>query len=87
VDHKRFMVEVIVKEPLRPEEADRLQKWIAAQVDMPVLMTVQTADHPSDFYGDGIAIKKPAFTIKVRAGFFSRLKPSGSWRGGSCRSR
>ncbi|MSV25392.1 DUF389 domain-containing protein [Selenomonas sp. WCA-380-WT-3B 3/] len=55
VDHKRFMVEVIVKEPLRPEEADRLQKWIAAQVDMPVLMTVQTADHPSDFYGDGIA--------------------------------
>lgn len=55
VDHKRFMVEVIVKEPLRPEEADRLQKWIAAQVDMPVLMTVQTADHPSDFYGNGIA--------------------------------
>lgn len=55
VDHKRFMVEVIVKEPLRPEEADRLQKWIAAQVEMPVLMTVQTADHPSDFYGDGIA--------------------------------
>ena len=55
VDHKRFMVEVIVKEPFRPEEADRLRKWIAAQVDMPVLMTVQTADHPSDFYGDGIA--------------------------------
>jgi len=55
VDHKRFMVEVIVKEPLQPEEAERLQKWIVSQVEMPVLMTVQTADHPSDFYGDGIA--------------------------------
>lgn len=55
VEYNRFMVEVIVSEPLRPEEADRLQKWIGEQVRMPVLMTVQTADHPSDFYGDGIA--------------------------------
>lgn len=55
VEYNRFMVEVIVREPLRPEEADRLQKWIGEQVRMPVLMTVQTADHPSDFYGDGIA--------------------------------
>lgn len=54
VEYNRFMVEVIVKEPLPAREAERLQNWIMGQVNMPVLMTIQLVNHPSDFYGDGI---------------------------------
>ena len=48
------MAEVTVRTPLSADDALRLHDWIKGQVNMPVILNVQTSNAPSEYYGNGI---------------------------------
>lgn len=52
--YDRFMAEVTVRTPLSADDALRLHDWIKGQVNMPVILNVQTSNAPSEYYGNGI---------------------------------
>lgn len=50
-----FNAFITVKEPLSPTQATKLKTWIETKINLPVILTVQQENNPSQFYGDGIA--------------------------------
>lgn len=53
-ERRQWLAYIIVSRQLSADEAGRLQKWIQAQVDMPVIVNIQLQSAPSQFYGNGI---------------------------------
>nr|WP_288698537.1 DUF389 domain-containing protein [uncultured Allisonella sp.] len=53
-DYSCFLAEVTVSSPLKPYDAKRLHDWIQGQVNMPVILNIQTSNSPSEYYGNGI---------------------------------
>ncbi|WP_196593892.1 DUF389 domain-containing protein [Pectinatus sottacetonis] len=53
---KKFFVIVFVKEAMQPKDAAKLQKWITAEANMPVMMNLQLSNAPQDniISGNGI---------------------------------
>ena len=51
---RQWLAYIVVSRQLTADEAGRLQQWIQTQADMPVVVTIQLQDTPSQFYGNGI---------------------------------